>query len=160
MKIKARVWDIDSGKMSAGIDIDRFMSGDEDLQFPETDESLPFKDFLFFRKEYSDWMLFTGKTDKNGKEIYQANIVKCIWQYDGHTNEDHEITAIVLWDEHHASWVILNEREDCFYPLHSFERWELCEDTLEVIGNGNSDKELMIKIRSYEQQLISNMGKR
>lgn len=69
--MKVRVWDIDGGKMSAGFDIDLLMLNEIEIEFPETGESLPLKDFLFFRKEFSEFMRFTGQKDVEENEIYE-----------------------------------------------------------------------------------------
>lgn len=120
MKIIARVWDIDGGKMSAGIDIDLFLQNEEELQFPKTAETLPLKDFLFFRKEYSNWMLSTGKKDKNEVEIFEHDILRKAYG-------SSVPVLVVAWSEQRMMFI---QNDGYNEPLH-----ELNMAYVEVIGN-------------------------
>ena len=72
-------------------------------------------------------MQYTGLKDRNGKEIYEGDIVKC--PVSG--------INIVLWDDDAAGWVfddLLNE--DDFYT--TIDYWET-----EIIGNIYENPELL-----------------
>ena len=76
----------------------------------------------------------TGLKDKNGKEIYEGDILW--WEhFYGMTGENIETTAKVYWEEKDASFVV----GDWFEPLGHL----VDEDEIEVIGNVHENKELL-----------------
>lgn len=77
---------------------------------------------------------YTGVKDKNGKEIYEGDILW--WEhYYGMTGENIETTAKVYWEEKDASFVV----GDWFEPLGPL----VVEDKVEVIGNVHENPELI-----------------
>ena len=77
------------------------------------------------------WERSTGLTDKNGKEIYEGDIV-----YDIYTGDE---VFIVGWDKDKASFMLADTAD---YPMAYFDEYELDKD-LEVIGNIHENPELL-----------------
>lgn len=69
----------------------------------------------------------TGLKDKNGKLIWENDIIKC------------GSTSVVIWDEHFASWCLTKKR--WMFP-HFFGEAQSPEDC-EVIGNKLDNPELL-----------------
>ena len=96
------------------------------------------------RKEYPQILMqFTELLDKNGKEIYERDIVKMFWQHDSVTNFDYEFIGEVEFCCEWGQWQVRQEShgEERALPFHSFEREELCET--EIIGNIFENPELL-----------------
>lgn len=74
---------------------------------------------------------YTGLKDKNGKEIYEGDIV-----YDAFTGDE---VFIVGWDKDKASFMLTDTAD---YPMAYFDEYELNKD-LEVIGNVHENPELI-----------------
>jgi uncharacterized phage protein (TIGR01671 family) len=89
-------------------------------------------------------MQYTGLHDKNGKEIYEGDIVKSQWQHNGVDCYDYELIGEIVFDSYYSSFRI--ENKDFNMPLCSIERETLCNednDGFEVIGNIYENTELI-----------------
>ena len=75
-------------------------------------------------------MQFTGLKDKNGKEIYEGDIIKCtIYQRE----------QVICADE----LVEVKFENGCFYPFGYSTGWRSSVENIEVIGNIFSNPELL-----------------
>ena len=85
-----------------------------------------FIDGVFFSKEEIELMQYTGLKDKNGKEIYEGDIIKSYYYIDTPNGEQ---------ERYHQKEIKFDEIS-CEYNINAFEN-------LEVIGNIYENPELL-----------------
>ncbi len=95
---------------------------------------------------------FTGLTDKNGKKIFEGDIVKATYtekrQYQGISYQDeHSCVEEVIYNEKSACFMLKIMCEDIplYRPLHNFGSVANIKE-LEVIGNKWDNPELLEEI--------------
>jgi uncharacterized phage protein (TIGR01671 family) len=79
---------------------------------------------------------FTGLKDKNGKEIYEGDVVT------GHTRYERD-SDDVEWTREHPAIVEWRTEEAGFYPFTMNNRWRCDVKNIEVIGNIYENPELL-----------------
>jgi len=118
-EIKFRAWDRENNKM-------RFKK--DGTTFYDSEGSFPDEVIELTRRIY-DWMQFTGLLDKNGKEIYEGDII----------NGAEVIFGECVFDSYYCvmGWTL---KGDWVWDF-SFTQQEA--DELEVVGNIYENKELL-----------------
>ena len=132
---KFRAWDNKNKKVTNGFDRRYTLyigfEGDIDEYCSENDGSREMQSV-----EDLELMQFTGLKDKNGKEIYEGDIVKIFnW---GRANNKVIGIAEIKWDVDELGWRI--------EPTFDIDTYDLIEKALyycEVIGNIYENKELL-----------------
>lgn len=77
---------------------------------------------------------FTGLTDKNGKEIYEGDILAC---YDWGTTNTFMHNDVILWDVDENGWNFKTDWAECRYDFRK------AIIVSEVIGNIHENPELL-----------------
>lgn len=136
--IKFRAWSIAENKMFNVSEInwdDRSLRSKE-LKNPDQQTLPGYLDYKWYNFESVKLMLFTGLTDKNGREIYEGDILK-----QTHNPEEGEIVHVIFV---HGSFAIADPE----YPDKKFSAGynlmhSIAEESLEVIGNTHKNPELL-----------------
>lgn len=79
---------------------------------------------------------FTGLKDKNGKEIYEGDIITCqIYERENFDEYNSYIPIKVSW----------NEKSSGFFPFDKASQWRSSVEEVEVLGNIYEQPELLTK---------------
>lgn len=129
-EIKFRAWDTKCGEWVLGLK----------LKLDGTIKDFDFDDEGYYEFEPEEGLVileqYTGLKDKNGKEIYEGDIVKC------YSQDTYPVGRVMYSEEWCAYEIVSYDPEDCrVYNLESFS--PTVNKYLEVIGNIHENPELL-----------------
>lgn len=128
--LKFRAWDKKQKKMLYGVSIGTIKVWDENA---------PFISHEFSYSENCIFEQYTGLRDKNGKEIYEGDIVKTTYRV---TAKGLIFPVGVVEFKQQAFWIcnVPSERPDLTHNTTLLQYWET---DLEIIGNIHENPNLM-----------------
>lgn len=122
-----------------------------------------FGDRSYELAEHGDivWMQYTGLEDKNGKEIYEGDIVRfTIWWFDGSVEQDTAITGIIEYSPKNLSFQLKNCKNQKYLEYTGFKigdeyytpfsELNFDEADFEVVGNIHENPELLEDLEVVE----------
>lgn len=125
-EIKFRVWEKKLGKFRT---IPKEFIGKRCSHLCMSTEQIDFCSFILSSTENFIYQQFTGLKDKNGKEIYEGDLINFTIGGKTHGPESEEIKGVeVFYSEEDA--MFLFDRKECYSMIDFIRR-----DTLEVVGN-------------------------
>ena len=131
---KFRAWDVLAEKMIDEILMISFVRKEIIGKFSDGSTSVPLKFEDKRNGEDVTLMQSTGLKDKNGKEIFEGDILAC-------KTDDEVINLNIFWDEEHALFMFESKKYNEQEPLA-----ELVENNtypFEIIGNIYENPELL-----------------
>lgn len=84
---------------------------------------------------------FTGLTDKNGKKIFEGDIIEDVWKVNGYIAR-RSVYVVVFYRSCFGYQQYLPNKSVCAFPIEDGENGIIAEDC-EVIGNIHENPELL-----------------
>ena len=140
--IKFRVWDI---KNSAYFKFNEYVESFSVFDLVN-DEACFFGDCITGRHDEFILEQFTGLTDKNGKEIYEGDILNCHrFYFDGYSESEEEFNSMIEYNQNHCAFMVIGGKcddDDSFVHLLS-DFLSSDPKGIEIIGNIHQNSDLL-----------------